>query len=192
MFHLNWKDNLFLVGITLLMIFVALVFAATYKGVGVGNNYDTSVARDTNERSNVFDCRGDSFSINQPVSDFTFRDIQYESGNNVVKDCRWRALSNEYNILYLKVLDESQTDPESLINNFSPWISVDRSDRKFFRKTLNGFEEVVKAPDQNIYFIIKVMSFENNIYFLGKALLEITDLDNPSFRSFVDSFELIK
>jgi hypothetical protein len=192
MFRLNWKDNLFLVGITFLMIFVALVFSATWKEVGVQNNYETNVTGDTKVQSGVFDCGGDSFSVNQSVSNFTFRNIQHETNYHIEKDCRWRSLSNEYDILYWKILDEYQVDLELMKKNFNLGVPVDQNNPKYFLKTPDGFEGVYKGPENNMYMAIKIMFIKNSMYFLGFASLEEIDLTNPSFRSFVDSFELVK
>ncbi|MFA6050246.1 MAG: hypothetical protein WC761_03560 [Candidatus Paceibacterota bacterium] len=190
MFHLNFKDYAFLLGIGLLLFVVG-------GGLLLSGNLQqqSDAPSEVVQNTGTFNCGGDRFGVDVPVDEFTFDPHFGERYPEFFTDCRWT--SETYDIIYSKFLKassdrESDTADygnfmtgmkEGMINNPEGYVIEHRDigpnifEIKFFDRELNQYQIGRFIGSDTSFIGFTMHSPQDNI-----------SLDDPRFRAFVDSF----
>jgi hypothetical protein len=168
------------------MIFVAIVFSTTWKGVGTKSGDTINQKSDEKIIGNIFDCDGDKFKMGIPERGFLFRKMtDVQSG--ILYSCIWE--SDNKIIMYEK--GDSKLDIENVKKDFESQFVNNNNSSKFV-KFSNGYETYFFDNDKGKFSGTKIIFGVDYSYVFGlDSDYEILPND-PSFRSFVDSFELVK
>jgi hypothetical protein len=133
----------------------------------------------------LFDC-GEKFYLNQPVTNFEFENPD-SFKHGILNACLWTSKEDTYEISYIKqphivsIPEMKQFVMDSALGSFGK-----------VRELNNGFEVVVYSEDTKLYSPVRALAIGDKMIILGMNFNEKTTLDNPEFRSFVESFRLVE
>lgn len=186
MHHLNHKDYLFLIFVALLMFFVIIVFWFNWSGVNpnisqIGSPDNSAQVGQVVDMSHIFNC-GEKFYLNQPVANFEYSNFD-NSEPGILKECFWTTKVNRYVIVYMQGAQTTGVPdfPEEIVD-----LSYE------IKKFDNAYEVALYDQGKKLYTLTRAFSVEDKIIILGMNFDIKTTLDNPEFRSFVDSFKWVK
>ncbi len=182
MFHFTFKDYLFLI---LIALAIAVLGGALY--IFGNSNKPTLSAVDglNSDNARAFSCAGDTFTINAKVSDFTFKEFPYIKPG-IENECFWTT--NNYVISYMK---PEAGKPQVTIEELSQSGGTEGLvDSRVLSNTV--WESKAFDSQDNLYYLSRVVIAEKGLYFLVMNSKEDISLDDSRFRSFVDSFQVIK
>lgn len=175
MFHLKFKDYTFLLGIGIVIAIVVVAYAqfnirSQIQGASVVNG-------------SVFDCRGDTFNLNVPVSNFEFHFFDHIKPG-IEKECFWGA--SDYQVVYMKMLvGDASFNTKEMIDSMG-------GDAIDHRDMSDGVEIKVYDKEKREYTLGRIVATGEAFYMFVYHTQANTNFDDPIFRAFADSFQVVK
>jgi len=183
MFHFTFKDYLFLIAVPILLF--AVGGALMLNGNPARQDY---VSYDTPpivvSNTGGFECKGDVFYVDVPVSKFRFD--YYESEEDKIEtSCFWGT--SVYNIGYITKASDSE------VHNIDDALkeSLALGDGIEYRKFQDGLEARGFVTEYGEYSLYRIIMDYPKVYLFAYYSSQPLSWDDPKFRAFVDSFRVI-